>query len=107
MNNIQKIAKEIFADSNIIKKVEAAVDEWNKKHVNDQDDDMGSGSAISFGISFDGEYVDFEPALKKGKDIFERGKNIFNLKKSSLDSSSPIRNTESKMSIENPIDKED
>jgi hypothetical protein len=44
--------------------------------------------------------VDFEPALKKGKNLFERGKSVFDLKRSSPSSSNVTHNTDLKTSTE-------
>ena len=44
--------------------------------------------------------VDFEPALKKGKNLFERGKSVFDLKRSSQNSSNVTHNTDLKTSTE-------
>lgn len=43
-------------------------------------------------------YVDYEPALKKGKNLFDRGKSVFNLKRSSVSSSDSIPSTNSNIS---------
>lgn len=51
--------------------------------------------------------VDYEPMLKKGKSLFERGKSVFSSKKSSPTSSSPILNTGSMTSTENVIKMEE
>ena len=51
--------------------------------------------------------VNFEPALKKGKSLFEKGKSMFNSKNSLQDSSNPIPSTGSMTSTESLIDKED
>jgi len=51
--------------------------------------------------------VDYEPMLKKGKSLFDRGKSVFSSKKSSPTSSSPILNTGSKTSTENDIKMEE
>ncbi|MFA5394420.1 MAG: hypothetical protein WC346_00190 [Methanogenium sp.] len=50
--------------------------------------------------------VDYEPALKKGKDLFERGKNVFNSRRSSPSSSKAIHNTDSKTSTEKATNQE-
>ncbi len=44
--------------------------------------------------------VDYEPALKKGKSLFERGKSVFDLKRSLQNSSSATHNTDLKTSTE-------
>jgi hypothetical protein len=51
--------------------------------------------------------VNFEPALKKGKSLFEKGRSVFGSKSLSQSSSSVIPNTDSKMSIEKVTDKEE
>ena len=51
--------------------------------------------------------VNFEPALKKGQSLFERGKKVFGSRQSLQDSSSSIRNTDLSMSTEKVTDKED
>lgn len=51
--------------------------------------------------------VNYEPALKKGKSLFERGKSVFASKKLSQISSSVIPNTDLKTSIEKPIKEEE
>jgi hypothetical protein len=51
--------------------------------------------------------VDYEPMLKKGKSLFERGKSVFGLKSLSQNSSDSTLNTDSMTSIENIIDKEE
>lgn len=43
--------------------------------------------------------VDYEPALKKGKNLFERGRSVFGLKRSSQTSSSSSPSTDLKTSI--------
>jgi hypothetical protein len=44
--------------------------------------------------------VNFEPAIKKGKSLFEKGKSLFNLKNSSPDSSDSTLSTGSMTSTE-------
>ena len=44
--------------------------------------------------------VDYEPALKKGKNLFDRGKSVFNLKRSLASSSDSIPSTDSNTSID-------
>ena len=51
--------------------------------------------------------VDYEPALKKGKNLFERGKSVFGSKRLSQSSSSVIPNTDLKISTENDTVKVD
>ena len=51
--------------------------------------------------------VDYEPALKKGKNLFERGKSVFGSRRLSQSSSSPTLNTDLKMSTEEVIEKVD
>jgi hypothetical protein len=51
--------------------------------------------------------VDFEPALKKGKNLFERGKKVFDSKRLSPDSSSPTPSTDLKIFTEGATIKED
>jgi len=51
--------------------------------------------------------VNFEPALKKGKSLFEKGRSVFGSKSLSQSSSSVIPSTDSKMSIEKVTDKEE
>jgi hypothetical protein len=48
--------------------------------------------------------VNYEPALKKGQDLFERGRQLFALKRSSPSSSSSTPSTDLKTSIEKPIE---
>ena len=47
--------------------------------------------------------VDYEPMLKKGKSLFDRGRSVFNLKKSLPDSSNTFPSIGSKTSIEKDI----
>ncbi len=51
--------------------------------------------------------VNFEPALKKGKSLFERAKGVFSSRRLSADSSNSILNTDSKTSTENHIKTEE
>ena len=51
--------------------------------------------------------VDYEPALKKGKNLFERGKSVFDLKRSLQSSSNAIPSIDLKTSIENDTEKVD
>jgi hypothetical protein len=48
--------------------------------------------------------VDYEPALKKGKNLFERGKSVFGSKRLSQSSSNATLNTDLKTSIEEAIE---
>ena len=51
--------------------------------------------------------VDYEPMLKKGKSLFERGKSVFGLKNLSQNSSDSILSTDSMTSIESITNKEE
>jgi hypothetical protein len=51
--------------------------------------------------------VNYEPALKKGQSLFERGKKVFGSSQSLQSSSNTTLNTDLKTSIESPIEKED
>jgi hypothetical protein len=51
--------------------------------------------------------VDYEPALKKGKNLFERGKSVFGSRRSSQNSSSSSLNTDLKTSTEKAIEQVD
>lgn len=51
--------------------------------------------------------VDYEPALKKGKNLFERGKSVFGSRRLSPSSSSVIPNIDLKTSIEEVTEKVD
>jgi len=51
--------------------------------------------------------VDYEPALKKGKNLFERGKSVFGSKGLSPSSSNVIPNTDLKISTEKAIEQAD
>jgi hypothetical protein len=45
--------------------------------------------------------VNYEPSIKKGKSLYEKGKSLFRLKNLSPDSSNPTLSTDSKTSTEN------
>jgi hypothetical protein len=49
--------------------------------------------------------VDYEPALKKGKNLFERGKSVFGSRRLSQSSSSASPSTDLKTSTEKAIEK--
>lgn len=51
--------------------------------------------------------VNFEPAIKKGKSLFEKGKSIFNSPNSSPDSSDSTLSTGSRISTEGVIKAEE
>jgi hypothetical protein len=51
--------------------------------------------------------VDYEPALKKGKNLFERGKSVFGSRRLSQSSSSASPSTDLKTSTEKAIEKVD
>jgi hypothetical protein len=51
--------------------------------------------------------VDYEPALKKGKNLFERGKSVFGSRRSSPSSSSASPSIDLKTSTEKAIEKVD
>lgn len=49
--------------------------------------------------------VNFEPAIKKGRTLFEKGKSMFNSERLSPSSSNFTPNTDLKVSTDKPIDK--